>query len=713
VASAPETRRSIRRPRGHWTLLAFLGVVLLLLLFVEGVTEHTIGVSSTSRPAHGAPARIEGSGPLLTERGGRLVSRPFAPSRAVALTFDDGPSPQWTPRIAATLRRLHVPATFFVVGSEVARHPEIVARLRQQGFELGDHTFTHADLTTRPDWQRDLQLSATQSALAGAAGVTTRLLRPPYSSTSKSLTVRDGRVLVGLARAGYVIVLSELDTDDWQRGHSVRSIVRAALPRGFRGGVVLMHDGGGNRARTVAALPSIVANLRSHGYRLVTVSDLLGVSRQAVNPPAAGSQRWRGRLLLVTLSIARSLTHYLTLLLIPIALLMILRAIVVVVLARAHVRRARSAPSVDHYAPPTSIIVPALNERVGIERAVRSLVASDYPEYEVIVVDDGSTDGTGDVVERLELDGVRVLQQANSGKAAALNRGLAAARHQMIAMVDADTLFEPDSLRRLVAPLADPRVGAVSGNTKVGNRHGLLGRWQHIEYVMGFNLDRRLYDVLRCMPTVPGAIGAFRREALAAAGGMSADTMAEDTDLTIAIGRAGWDVVYAQDARAWTEAPASLSALWRQRYRWSFGTMQAVWKHRTAVWRRGEARIGRRGIPYLVLFQIVLPALAPLIDLFALYGIAFLDPVPVAAYWLAFNAVQLALGYYAFRLDHESPRALWSVPLQQFVYRQLMYMVVLESLISAMRGVRLRWQHLERTGDVEMPSDPGPRAPGR
>jgi cellulose synthase/poly-beta-1,6-N-acetylglucosamine synthase-like glycosyltransferase len=187
---------------------------------------------------------------------------------------------------------------------------------------------------------------------------------------------------------------------------------------------------------------------------------------------------------------------------------------------------------------------------------------------------------------------------------------------------------------------------------------------------------------------------------------VSTDTLAEDTDLTIAIGRAGYAVVYAEEARAWTEAPASLSALWRQRYRWSFGTMQAVWKHRAAIWRRGEGPIGRRGIPYLVLFQILLPALAPLVDLFAVYGIFFLDPVPVVAYWVGFNLVQLALGAYAFRLDGESPRPLWTVPLQQFVYRQLMYIVVLESLISALRGVRLRWQHLERTGDVEMPSLP-------
>jgi cellulose synthase/poly-beta-1,6-N-acetylglucosamine synthase-like glycosyltransferase len=270
-------------------------------------------------------------------------------------------------------------------------------------------------------------------------------------------------------------------------------------------------------------------------------------------------------------------------------------------------------------------------------------------------------------------------------------------------MVDADTIFEPETLRRLVRPLRDNDVGAVSGNTKVGNRRRLLGRWQHIEYVMGFNLDRRLYDVLQCMPTVPGAIGAFKRSALEEAGGVSAATLAEDTDLTLAIGRAGWRVVYVEDARAWTEAPSSLRALWRQRFRWSYGTLQAVWKHRAALWRRGEKRIGRRGLPYLVLFQIALPLLAPLIDVFSVYGLLFLDARVVVGFWIAFTGLQLGLGWYAFRLDGESPSVLWSMPLQQFVYRQLMYLVVIESILSAIRGTPLHWRPIARSGEVEVP----------
>lgn len=317
-----------------------------------------------------------------------------------------------------------------------------------------------------------------------------------------------------------------------------------------------------------------------------------------------------------------------------------------------------------------------------------------------MVVDDGSTDATAAVVTGLGLPGMRLIRQANAGKPAALNTGIAAARHDVLVLVDGDTVFEPGAIEALVAALADDEVGAVSGNTKVGNRSGLLGRWQHIEYVLGFNLDRRMYDVLECMPTVPGAIGAFRRQTLRDVGGVSDDTLAEDTDLTMAICRAGWRVVYAPDARAWTEAPANLRQLWRQRYRWCYGTMQAMWKHRRSLVETGRAgRLGRRGLPYLLAFQVLLPLLAPVIDIASVYSL-LVSPSPELFWvWLAFLAMQLLTAAYAFRLDGERLGPLWALPLQQLVYRQLMYLVVLQSVASACYGLRLRWQAMERTGE--------------
>jgi cellulose synthase/poly-beta-1,6-N-acetylglucosamine synthase-like glycosyltransferase len=464
----------------------------------------------------------------------------------------------------------------------------------------------------------------------------------------------------------------------------------------------MFHDGGGDRSQTVAALERLVPRLRARGYEFVRVSELVGWRRDDAEVPAGTWARVRGRTLIATLAVARWTTAVLVALLVAATALFLLRSLLLFAFARHHVKRIRGRRAADELFPPVSIVVPAFNEAVGIERAAQSLAASDYPEFEVIVVDDGSTDGTAELLRRLQLPRVSVVSQPNGGKPSALNHGVDLARHAIIAMVDADTIFEPGTLRRLVEPFRDPTVGAVSGNTKVGNRRRLLGRWQHIEYVMGFNLDRRLYDVLQCMPTVPGAAGAFRREALADAGGVSAATLAEDTDLTLSIGRAGWRVVFAEDARAWTEAPASLRLLWRQRFRWSYGTLQSVWKHRAALWRRGEGRVGRRGLPYLVLFQLVLPLLAPLIDLFTLYGLVFLDPRGVLAFWIGFVGLQFALGWYAFRLDGESPRVLWAMPLQQFVYRQLMYLVVVESVLAALSGRRLRWRPITRSGEVEV-----------
>jgi cellulose synthase/poly-beta-1,6-N-acetylglucosamine synthase-like glycosyltransferase len=352
-----------------------------------------------------------------------------------------------------------------------------------------------------------------------------------------------------------------------------------------------------------------------------------------------------------------------------------------------------------------SVVVPAYNEKEGIEAAVRSFVASRHP-LEVVVVDDGSTDGTADIVEGLGLPGVTVVRQENAGKPAALNQGVRVAQHDLVVLVDGDTRFEVDTVGRLVQPFADTRIGAVSGNAKVGNRRGMLGRWQHIEYVMGFNLDRRLYDVLQCMPTVPGAVGAFRRRTLQDVDGVSDDTLAEDTDLTAAVVRAGWRVVYEQSARAWTEAPATWGQLWKQRYRWCYGTLQAMWKHRRAVIEGGASgRFGRRGLLAMALFQVLLPLAAPAMDAYLLYGLFFLDVPTTLLLWGAFVAAQLLTAAYAFRLDGESLRPLWSLPAQQLVYRQLMYLVVVQSVFTAAYGARLPWVKLRRTGDVHLPGE--------
>lgn len=715
-----DPRRTARRrsrarqitPRTHWLLLSVLAVTLSTALLLQGYTHHMFGitpddVTGARGRSDAVPAQVARGGPVIANADGAVhTARPRA--RTIALTFDDGPDPVWTPRILDVLRHNHVRATFFVVGTEVVAHPDLVRRIVAEGHQIGIHTFTHPDLSRLAPWQRSLELRETQLAVAGAAGVTSALLRPPYSSKNDALTDADWSVLKQADAAGYVTVLSTQDAEDWQRP-GVDRIVANATPRGLAGQILLMHDGGGDRSQTVAALNTLIPRLKAQGFRFATAGAAVGMAGPV--QPAGLGDHLQGMAFVAALQAGDWIVRLLGVLMYAAGAISVLRAVVVVVAARRH-RRLRTGRRGRSWGPPVtepvSVVVPAYNESAGIEAAVRSLLGSDHP-VEIIVVDDGSTDGTADLVDSLRLPGVRVIRQENAGKPAALNTGLAAAGCDLVVMVDGDTVFEPDAVRTIVQPFADPRVGAVSGNAKVVNRRGLLGRWQHIEYVVGFNLDRRLFDLAECMPTVPGAIGAFRRRALLALGGVSDATLAEDTDLTMALCRAGWRVVYEEGAVAWTEAPASLNALWRQRYRWCYGTLQAMWKHRGALVQRGApGKLGRRGLVYLLLFQVLLPLLAPVVDIFAVYGLVFLDPVRIIGLWLAFLLLQLGLGLYAFRLDGERPGPLWSLPLQQFVYRQLMYLVVIQSVFTAVSGSRLRWQRMERYGSLRTPTGTEP-----
>jgi len=408
----------------------------------------------------------------------------------------------------------------------------------------------------------------------------------------------------------------------------------------------------------------------------------------------------------LTQRIADRAVALLAVLLVAASVLTVVRLSLLVGFAAAHRRRARRRrtrrPLRDEpgYLPDVSVVIPAYNEAAGIAATIRSMVRSRYRgRIEIIVVDDGSSDDTAAIARNLGIPYVRVISQPNSGKPGALSRGIAEARSDILVLVDGDTVFQPDTLGRLIAPLAAADVGAVSGNTKVGNRRGFLGSWQHLEYVMGFNLDRRLFDMFGTIPTVPGAIGAFRRAALAAVGGISTDTLAEDTDLTMALCRSPWRVVYAPGAIAWTEAPSTLRQLWRQRYRWSYGTMQAMWKHRRAVIEHGQSgRFGRYCLTYLALFHVLLPLIAPVVDVFSIYGLMFLNPAKVIGFWLLFVLLQALAGGYALWLDGERLRSLWVLPLQQVVYRQLMYLVTIQSAITALIGTRQRWQVIHRAG---------------
>ncbi|MFB9322384.1 bifunctional polysaccharide deacetylase/glycosyltransferase family 2 protein [Cryptosporangium minutisporangium] len=716
--SPHDQRRGERRTRGRVPVVIVLLVFLCAVLFLNAIATASVGASSTVHEAGSAknvPSEITGGGPVIDTTQGRTTASFAMKANTIALTFDDGPDPTWTPKILDVLKKHDVDATFFLVGARITEDPSMTRRVHDEGNEVGIHTFTHADMSTIGAWQRRLQYSATQMAVVGATGDTTSLLRFPYSSTAAAIDDTYWPIITEAGSLNYVTVVADVDGEDWARP-GVDEIVENATPEEGKGAVVLMHDAGGDRKQTVEALDVYIPKMKALGYTFTTLSEGIDFgdgSTATVHRSATTSELLRGKAVLYGIWLAHEFVLWCAYLLIVVGVLTIARLLLMLLLTWRHLARQRRQRRRGGSPPvtlPVSVVVPAYNESAGIEAAVRSLVASEYvgrtadgapAPVEVVVVDDGSTDGTANLVEALGLPGVRIIRVENGGKARALNIGAAATTHPIVVMVDGDTLFEPSSIGALAQPFADAGVGAVAGNVKVGNRRSLLGRWQHMEYVTGFAVDRRAYEIMRCMPTVPGAIGAFRREALEQVGGVSDDTLAEDTDLTMALSRAGWRVVYQDQARAWTETPATMSQLATQRYRWTYGTMQAMWKHRGAFFDRGPSgRFGRVGLPFLALFGVVLPLLAPLIDVFLIYGLLFYDAALTVLGWLGMLAVQLVIAVIAFRLDKEPLRPLWAFPLQQIVYRQLMYVVLIQSVATALTGARLRWQKLRRTGDI-------------
>ncbi|MFJ3643561.1 glycosyltransferase [Streptomyces sp. NPDC090108] len=713
--SSPGARGGSPRRRLPMRLLLPLLVLLALvaMLMLRGYVHSEILADHRIRPEAATdkvPQKILDGGPVIDTRGGRTTSLRI-PDHRVVLTFDDGPDPAWTPKVLDMLKAHHAHAVFFVTGTMASQHPELVRRMVDEGHEVGVHTFSHPDLSYHSHRRIDWELSTDQLAVTGAAGIRTSLFRPPYSSFADAMDDRSWPVVRYVGKRGYLTVLDSIDSEDWKRP-GVAQIVQRATPHGGKGAIVLMHDSGGDRHQTVRALGTLLPELQRRGYAFDNLTEALDAPSASTR--VTGPELWKGKAWIFLVSASDGITGVLVVGLAVIGVLVISRFVLMLLLSGAHARRVRRrdfawGPPVTE---PVSVLVPAYNEAKCIENTVRSLMASEHP-IEILVIDDGSSDGTAEIVESLNLPGVRVVRQANAGKPAALNRGLAHARHELIVMMDGDTVFEPSTVRELVQPFGDPEVGAVAGNAKVGNRDTLIGAWQHIEYVMGFNLDRRMYDLLRCMPTIPGAVGAFRRSALERVGGMSDDTLAEDTDITMALHRDGRRVVYAEKARAWTEAPESVQQLWSQRYRWSYGTMQAIWKHRRAVVERGPSgRFGRVGLPLVSLFMVVAPLLAPLIDVFLLYGVVFGPTQKTIVAWLGVLALQAVCAAYAFRLDKERMTHLLSLPLQQILYRQLMYIVLLQSWITALTGGRLRWQKLRRSGGVSAPpADPRQGAP--
>ncbi len=694
-----------------------------------------------ARPAHGERTfTLDSATSLITDEKMTTLPTPYkidqygADAKKIAITFDDGPDPEWTPKILDALKAEKAPAAFFLVGSEAEKFPSLVKRIYREGHEIGNHTWTHPDISNiRRSFMR-FELNLPELFLESELGIKTILFRPPYSIDQEPDTADQVRPLEISQDLGYITVGDKLDPNDW-KGLPADQIVANVMahlppcdPDDLRcGNVLLLHDGGGDRSQTVRALPLIIRGLRERGYELVPVAQLVGKTRADVMPGISPNERWSARLDSFGFWIYGLLNTTIVIIFFVGDVLMSGRLFLVGALAifdrfRSRLMRADPAAiaSIAEYHPDVAVLIPAYNEEKVIERTVRAVLASDYPNLRVIVIDDGSKDRTLDVARRAFGADARVLllTKPNSGKAEALNFGLQHVDEEIFIGIDADTVIAPDAISRLVPHFLDARIGAMAGNAKVGNRVNLWTRWQALEYVTSQNFERRALDILGAVSVVPGAIGAWRTSAVREAGAYHVDTVAEDADLTMALLERGYRVEYEDRALAYTEAPVNARGLMRQRFRWSFGILQAVWKHRDSIRRKGA--LGWVALPNIVVFQILLPLVSPFIDIMFVVGtINYLvnryfhpetaDPrsfEKLVTFFLAFMVIDFIASTIAFTLERrtatyrEDPRLLLHVWLQRFAYRQLFSVVLFKTLKRALTGHAFSWDKLERTADL-------------
>ncbi|MFJ8457400.1 glycosyltransferase [Bacillus paramycoides] len=625
--------------------------------------------------------------------------------KQVVLTFDDGPDPKYTPEILDILKENKIKAAFFVLGENAQLNSSIVKRIYDEGHEIGNHTFKHPNVANTSLLRTKVELNTTQRLIQEITGHSTVLFRPPYEADANPNSSNEILPILRAQNMNYTMVAEKVDPEDWAMP-STNELVKRALNPIYKGegNVILLHDAGGNRTHTVEALPMIIKDLKKHGYSFVTISDLMDKERDEVMPPISSEDKQYLFYNKAVFSGAGYSKHILTTIFYIAIGLGIFRFLFLIYFAFKQQKKIKSRLFVNSsYQPFVSVVIAAYNEEKVIAKTIRSILDSNYREFEVIVVDDGSKDGTSKVIQETfhKHSKVRLIQKENGGKSSAMNLGFQQSRGEIIVTLDADTIIAQDAISLMIRHFEDHNVAAVSGNVKVGNRRNLLTTWQHVEYITGFNLERRAFDELNCITVVPGAIGAWRKKNVVESGYLSEDTLAEDTDLTITFLRQGHRIVYEEKAYAFTESPEDVKSLIKQRYRWSYGTLQCLWKHRKALFNSKHKTLGFIALPNMWLFQYVLQFIAPLADILMIMGLFSSDPLKVLGFYLVFFLMDLLASLFAFKLEKENSKPLVWLILQRFIYRQFMTYVVIKSVFSSIRGVAVGWNKLKRMGSVK------------
>lgn len=635
------------------------------------------------------------------------------PARTVSLTFDDGPDPVVTAQLLDVLSSQHVPATFFVIGKDVARYPQIIQRMVSEGHIVGGHTMNHPDLALIPHWRDVYELVSTDRIIRATAGVATKLWRMPYDNGGLADLGPSVNAILSAEKLGYLHAGYDFDTTDWAIDpQSTATAADIPLPDFTSADhiTILMHDSGGpDREKTVAYVRDyLIPAAQAHGYTFTTLAASNGALASA---NVAVTPSWADKATLVLTKALYVWPSYVMFDLFLFSVIItaavgLLNAVLALVRRRREHRLNALSPTPSSRIPVT-VLLAAYNERKVIERTLRAVLASDYPIREVIVVDDGSTDGTASIVDRLMAEDarIRLIQQPNAGKSGALNNGLTAARGDVVVTIDADTIVTPTTVMNLLRRFdrdSEERIGAVAGVVRVGNfRTNLLTRWQALEYVTQIGVDRAAQAVLNAIAIVPGACTAWRREAILEAGGFKTDNLAEDADLALTMHRCGWRVEQDDEAYAFTEAPDTLDDLLKQRVRWTYGIMQAMWKHRRLLFSRRHPGLGFYVYPQYLITQLVPFIFIPMTIVATITALESGGWLEVLAFFGAFIVYQMVMSLLAVKLMDEDLDLLRIVPLYRVIYEPLRAYLLYATVISALKGVRMRWNRVNRTGSVD------------
>ena len=637
-----------------------------------------------------------------------VINKTGEKSKKIALTFDDGPDENFTPRILDILKEYHVPAAFFVTGINAEQNLPIIKRIYNEGHEIGNHTFIHPNLELVSADRLRLELRATGYIIEGITGHATMFFRPPYNTDAEPVNPLQIAPIAVAKAEGYLTIGSSIDPLDWQLGVSADSIIARAESQRDLGNIMLLHDAGGNRESTVKALPSIIEFYKKNGFEFVSVASLMDKKRDDVMPVEKGRLNRYLESADATVFKAGYVFNRIISALFFVALALSVFKILSVALFAWLQRRKTKKPVFSQsvvYSPKVSIIVPAYNEEITAPRTIENLLGCDYPEFEIIFVDDGSRDTTFSRVRAQYSENplVTVLTKPNGGKASALNYGISHATGEILVCIDADTVLRQDALSKLIPFFKNKKVAAVAGNVKVGNKVNLLTRWQYLEYTTSQNFDRRAFDMLNAIMVVPGAIGAFRREAVLEAGRFTTDTLAEDCDLTMRLLRKGYRIHSCNEALAYTEVPETVEMLVKQRFRWTFGIMQSFWKHRDLMFTRRQTNMSWILLPHLLIYQLILPLFSPLVDITLLLSLLMPKSWLIIVLYFLYFLLDLVISITAFRYDGEKFRLRYIIDLflQRIIYRQLLWFVLLKSYLRAMKGELAYWGFLKRTGNVE------------